>query len=220
MFKKLFVICFIFIGLFQSFAQNSEATPIQQKLDSIWKSDQEIRFELIRLQQEGKTNSEEFKDLIINMKKQDSLNLIEVKSILDNGWPENLTIQGNQTLFLVIQHSDLETQKKYLPAIEQAVAENKTLPSNLALLKDRIALREGDKQIYGSQVFIDSKTGKKYVEPIKNPEKVDSLRADVGLPPMKVYLIQSFQMNWDLEQYYENLPQLKKLKEEKSKRKE
>lgn len=202
--------------LTNSFAQTKSSENIQTTLDSIWKTDQETRFELIKLQQEGKMKSEEFKHLLQKMKKADSLNLSKVQSLLDNGWPDNLNFQGNQTIFLVIQHADLETQKQYLPAIENAVKENKSLPSNLALLKDRIALREGNKQIYGSQVFIDSNTGAKYVQPLENPEKVDSLRAEVGLPTMQIYLAQSFQMEWSLEQYYEDLPTIEKLRQERS----
>ena len=167
--------------------------------------------ELIQLQQQGKTNTSEFKELISEMKTQDSINQKKVIEILQNGWPENLNLQQNQTIFLVIQHADVDTQKKYLPIIESAVKNGKTLASNLALLKDRIALREGGKQIYGSQVWHDAKTGKNYVQPIENPEKVDSLRAEVGLPDMKTYLQQAFQMNWSLEQYYKDLPKLQEL---------
>ena len=213
--KICFFIAFIFLA-FNSFAQTRSQNDIQNTLDSIWKSDQEIRFDLIKLQQEGKMKTEEFQQLVSEMKATDSLNLEKVKSILDQGWPDDLDFQGNQTLFLVIQHADLETQKKYLPVIEQAVQENKSLPSNLALLKDRIALREGDGQIYGSQVFIDAKTGDKFVQKIEDPENVDSLRASVGLPSMQIYLKQSFQMDWSLEQYYNDLPKLEKLLKEKA----
>lgn len=214
MFRKLIFSSVLLFSIFSGTAQ--EVINIQQRLDSIWKSDQEIRFELIKLQQQGKMNSDEFKNLVKQMKEQDSVNLEKVTSILENGWPDGLNMQGNQTLFLVIQHADLATQKEYLPVIENAVNENKTQPSNLALLKDRVALREGKKQIYGSQVFIDSNTGNKYVEPIQNPEKVDSLRAEVGLPSMDVYLNQAFQMKWSLEKYYEDVNELKKVKENRS----
>jgi len=122
------------------FAQNEQ---ISAQLDSIWKTDQGIRMELIKLQQQGKTNTSKFQELISEMKTQDSINQKKVFEILESGWPENLNLQQNQTLFLVIQHADLETQKKYLPIIESAVKNGKTLASNLALLKDRIALREG-----------------------------------------------------------------------------
>ena len=160
-------------------------------------------------------NTEEMKDLVQKMKQQDSINLDQVESILQNGWPDDLNMQGNQTIFLVIQHADLQTQKEYLPVIEEAVQNNKTFPANLALLKDRMALRQGKKQIYGSQIFIDSNTGKKYVQPLKNPEEVDKLRAEVGLPSMETYLQQSFQMDWNLEEYYNNLPEIEELLEER-----
>lgn len=203
------VILVTLLFIFQSvFAQNQQ---ISAELDSIWKTDQGIRMELIQLQQQGKTNTSEFKELIGEMKTQDSINQKKVIEILQNGWPENLNLQQNQTIFLVIQHADVDTQKKYLPIIESAVKNGKTLASNLALLKDRIALREGGKQIYGSQVWYDAKTGKNYVQPIENPEKVDSLRAEVGLSDMKTYLQQAFQMNWSLEQYYKDLPKLQEL---------
>lgn len=217
MIRKIFILTILLFSANFIIAQTANSD-IASSLDSIWKSDQEIRFELIKLQQQGKMNSEEFKNLVVKMKKQDSVNLRKITSMLDsNGWPDNLNLQANQTIFLVIQHAELETQKEYLPVIAKAVKENKTLPSNLALLKDRIALREGKEQIYGSQVFIDSKSGKKYVQPIKDPEHVDSLRAEVGLPTMDAYLNQSFQMEWSLEKYYEDLPTLKKLLEEKRK---
>ena len=203
------VILVSLLFIFQSvFAQNQQ---ISADLDAIWKTDQGIRMELIQLQQQGKTNTSEFKELISEMKTQDSINQKKVIEILQNGWPENLNLQQNQTIFLVIQHADVDTQKKYLPIIESAVKNGKTLASNLALLKDRIALREGGKQIYGSQVWYDAKTGKNYVRPIENPEKVDSLRAEVGLPDMKTYLQQAFQMNWSLEKYYKDLPKLQEL---------
>ncbi|MDN3594295.1 DUF6624 domain-containing protein [Zunongwangia endophytica] len=151
------------------FGQNEQ---ILAQLDSIWNTDQGIRMKLVKLQQEGKTKTSEFKDLISEMKIQDSINQKKVDEILQNGWPKNLNLQQNRTLFLVIQHADLETQKMYLPIIESAVKNGQTLPSNLALLKDRVALRGGGKQIYGSQVWIDNTTGRKYVRPYKILKKL------------------------------------------------
>lgn len=211
MIKIIVSLAMLLVGSIASSQNQSQS--IQSQLDSVWKTDQEIRFKLIQLQQDGKINSDEMKELAQQMKTQDSLNLEKVENILQNGWPEDLNMQGNQTIFLVIQHADLQTQQKYLPVIEKAVQDNKTFPANLALLKDRMALREGKKQIYGSQIFIDSNTGKKYVQPLKDPENVDELRAKVGLPSMETYLQQSFQMNWSLDDYYKDLPEIEKLLE-------
>jgi len=84
--------------------------------------------------------------------------------------------QGNSTLFLVIQHSDLETQLKYLPMMREAVKLGNTRASSLALLEDRVALRQGKRQIYGSQIGRDQETGEYYVSPLIEPEKVNERR--------------------------------------------
>ena len=59
--------------------------------------------------------------------------------------------------------------------------------SHLALLEDRVALGQGKKQIYGSQIHRDMKTGKYFVAPIEDERHVNKRRADVGLEPLEVY---------------------------------
>ena len=59
--------------------------------------------------------------------------------------------------------------------------------SSLALLIDRIEVRNERPQIYGSQVGRDEETGEYYFGWIKNPHKVDSIRAEVGLGPLQEY---------------------------------
>jgi len=55
---------------------------------------------------------------------------------------------GNQTIWLIIQHSDLATQERYLPMMREAAKNVKASASDLAYLEDRVALRQGKKQIY------------------------------------------------------------------------
>jgi len=132
-------------------------------LSEIYKSDQQDRKLLTELVQAGKAETDEFRKLVINIRKTDSLNLIVVSEILDKygylGY-DDVGVIESQSLFLVIQHADLFVQEKYLPVIRKAVLDKKTFPSNLALLEDRISLRKGKKQIYGSQIWIDRKSGK------------------------------------------------------------
>ncbi|PZP40871.1 MAG: hypothetical protein DI598_18930 [Pseudopedobacter saltans] len=127
------------------------------------------------------------------------------------GWlgADKIGKKGNQTLFLVIQHSDKATQEKYLPMMREAVKEGKAQPDNLALLEDRVALKQGKPQIYGSQVGSDS-TGKYFVFPLLDPENVDKRRAEVGLPPLSDYL-SYWQATWDIADYKKNLPYYEKL---------
>ena len=107
---------------------------------------------------------------------------------------------GAMTIFLVIQHSPLPVQQKYLPMMREAVAKKQASASSLALLEDRVALREGKKQIYGSQVFTDTVTRKNFVAPLEDPDNVDKRRAAVGLGPLAAYL-KEFDIEWNLEEF-------------------
>jgi len=121
--------------------------------------------------------------------------------------------QGNSTLFLVIQHSDLETQLKYLPMMREAVKLGNTRASSLALLEDRVALGQGKRQIYGSQIGKDQETGEYYVLPLIEPEKINERRKQVGLGTIEEY-IKNWDMTWDIDKHKERT---KKIESEKKK---
>ena len=133
----------------------------------------------------------------------DSLHVIEVTHILDSiGWPplHQIGRSGSNAIFLTLQHGDLGTQEKYLPFLKDAVAENKIAPGALALLEDRLNLRQGKRQIYGSQTNTNRETGEKYVAPLVEPEKVNERRAKVGLEPIEDYAKRKG-IQWDVEKH-------------------
>lgn len=135
------------------------------------------------------------------MKEVDSLNLIKVKRIIDErGWlgPDIIGVRGSKTLFLVIQHSDLETQLKYIPLIREAVKNGNADPIQLAYLEDRIAMGQDKKQLYGTQVKKDEVTGQYYLAPLKNPTEVNKRRSDLGLGPIENY-IKKWDIDWEKE---------------------
>jgi hypothetical protein len=118
------------------------------------------------------------------------------------------------TLFLIIQHADLATQEKYLPMITEAVKIGKANPGDLALLEDRIAIRQGKMQIYGIQIGRDPEDPELYyILPLQDPDNVDKRRTEVGLQPISEYVHQ-WQIKWNIEQYKKDLPKT----QEKSKR--
>jgi hypothetical protein len=107
----------------------------------------------------------------------------------------------------VIQHADIATQQKYLPMMREAVKKGNARPSSLALLEDRVLLRTGKNQIYGSQIGTDPKTNLNYVLPLDDPENVDKRRAEVELQPLADY-ISHWNLTWDVEAYKKQLPDL------------
>ena len=182
---------------------------LMAKLDTIFQEDQNYRQQIKGLEEKYGRESNELKAhwKMINMK--DSINLIKTTKILDkHGWLGQDVIgqQGNSTLFLVIQHSDIKTQEKYLPMMKEAVKKGNASSSSLALLEDRIALRKGEKQIYGSQIGRNQETGEFYVLPLADPENVDVRRAEVGLGTIQEY-VGFWKITWNVEEYKLKLPE-------------
>jgi hypothetical protein len=184
--------------------------PLVAMLDTIYQEDQKYRQQIKGIEEKYGWESDEMKAHWKIINEKDSINLIKVKKILDErGWlgADVIGNQGNSTLFLVIQHSDIETQEKYLPMMREAVRKGNASASSLALLEDRVALRKGEKQIYGSQVGRDQETGEYYVLPLIDPDNVDQRRAEVGLGTIQDY-ISNWGMTWDVEEYKNKLPEI------------
>jgi hypothetical protein len=130
------------------------------------------------------------------------LNEAEVLNIIEEkGWVGKSLVggQGNMTLWLVIQHAPLETQETYLPLLKESVLKGESSGNHLALLEDRIHMRNGKPQIYGSQIIPDEKTGKQIVYEIWEPEYVNQRRKEVGLGPMEQY-VKRWGIAWTIEQ--------------------
>jgi hypothetical protein len=179
-------------------------------MDSLYKEDQRYRLEMVKLEKEnaGKERLDSIRKII---REKDSSNLIFATALIDKyGWPgpEEAGFMGTQALFLIIQHADLKTQKKYYPMILKAEKEGKMLSSNVAILEDRIAVREGREQVYGSQMYYDGIRKKGYVYPLADVKNIDSLRASRGLKTMKEY-----KADWDEKEYETDLPYAKELLE-------
>lgn len=184
--------------------------PLQKELLSIYEEDQSMRIKFMSIYKNPTSDRNKIDSIGKIMNYKDSLNLIKVSKILDTkGWVGKDIVgeEANKTLFLVIQHADLQTQQKYLPMMREAVKKGNASGASLALMEDRVALREGRKQIYGSQIGRDKETKMYYVSPLEDPDNVDSRRTKVGLQPLADYVSQ-WQIIWNVEQYIKDLPSL------------
>jgi len=115
-------------------------------------------------------------------------NQSRLATIIDShGWPKSSVVgsMAASAAWAVVQHADLEYQNKYLPLIRSAAADGEARKSNLALLEDRIELREGRPQVYGTQV--DTRNGVDLF-PVQDVANLDKRRAEVGLEPICTYL--------------------------------
>lgn len=211
---KTNIVLFLSIaGIFFELNSCNYDKSLKRELLEIWNEDQDIRNEASGAWEKTGGENPIYDSLNKIMHSIDSIHLIRVTKILDEkGWigKDQVGKLANNTLFLVIQHSDLKTQQKYLPMMRNAVKEGKSEASWLALLEDRVALGEGRKQIYGSQIFWNKETNKSYVAPLEDPDNVDKRRSEMGLNPLARYLKQ-WNLNWDVEEYKRQLPELELL---------
>lgn len=175
--------------------------PLVAILDTVMQEDQKYRMQLDAVEKKYGRESKQTKALWAKIKKADSINLVKVTRIIDkHGWPgpEIVGEEGNQAVFLTIQHADPATQRKYISVMREAVKAGKAEGSALALLEDRVALGNGEKQIYGSQIAMEDSG--QYVAPMIDPDNVDKRRAEVGLGPIAEYL-KNWDLTWDVEAY-------------------
>lgn len=111
--------------------------------------------------------------------------------ILDeHGWPGHELVgeDGASAAWVIAQHSDLdvEFQRRALDLMRDAVEHDDADPTELAYLEDRVALADDGRQTYGTQIrCVD---GRAEPAELAEPDRVDELRAEVGLGPLDDYL--------------------------------
>jgi len=189
--------------------QSGEYTNLKHDLYEIQQEDQSIRLLLLESYKKYGIDSQMSQNIRTYMDSIDNLNSIKIQSIIDRyGWlgKDKLGENGNETLFLCIQHcDDLALQNKYLPILKKAVENGNAEPWHYAFLADRILMNKGEKQIYGTQKIISKIASESYIVPLKDPDNVDKLRAEIGLEPLSESLKEEG-IDWNLEEYKKNLP--------------
>ena len=183
---------------------------ISNILEIVYVDDQDLRQDYQQIEQEYGWDSEQAKELWKKQEKLDSINLVKVTAILEKyGWLgiDEIGQDANSALFLVIQHSDLNTQLEYLPILEKATKNGKASKIDYAMLKDRVLMTQGEKQIYGTQLNWDSEMEEYYVASMIEPEKINERRASVGLGTIEEY-IEYWNLEWDLEKYKKRIERI------------
>lgn len=185
-------------------------------LDTIWRTEQEP----IQLRDSlGKVygyESAEFQRQNEVYHKNHDINEKKILKILDaQGWPSKNIIgeKGNLTICNVLQHSDIEIRKKYLPIMRKAVEEKELAPRLLARAEDRLATDRGELQVYGGQIKYYPETKSFNVWPVVDPQNVDKRRAEIGLEPMAEFLNKLRNpLEWNLDEQIKRTEEFKKRK--------
>lgn len=168
---------------------------LRQELLSRVKKDQEVRGRLIEwMCTQGQVDTQHLKEsdlsVIKEMRDIDAANRVWLKKVVeDSGWPTTSLVgkDGANAAWLLLQHADDDPpwQADCLELMKQAPA-GEVDAKNVAMLTDRVMVKQTGKQLYGTQVNIVD--GRCEVIPLTQPERVDQLRKQVGFPPLAEYL--------------------------------
>lgn len=108
--------------------------------------------------------------------------------ITKHGWPcEDLAgTDGAEAAWLIAQHSIGEPGffRRTLQLVRSMVDQKRVPAWHAAYLEDRISLFEGRPQRYGTQWIDDPRDGLSRPWTLAYPDRVNDLRADVGLKPL------------------------------------
>lgn len=108
--------------------------------------------------------------------------------VVAEGWPSVALVgrDGVEAAWMLLQHAaDTTWQASMLPILERAAEAGEVDRSDVALLTDKILVRSGRAQRYGSSFSISG--GRLVADPIEDEQHVEARRAAVGLPPMADY---------------------------------
>lgn len=121
----------------------------------------------------------------------DRANLARMKAIVKvQGFPTTAQVgpDGVEAAMLLVQHADVDPgfQQSVL-SLAQPRAGKDVSGDTFAMLEDRVSIRQGHPQRYGSQ--LDFKDGHLVPQqPIDDLEEVDKRRDSVGLMPLQSYI--------------------------------
>lgn len=192
----------IFISILLILSISLKAQSIQE-IDSLlsgaYERDQKVRIESMALMKklnsagaDGMTASAIDSLMLLQEQTQaiDKENQILVASILKNGLPEGLSSQSYRAIWLIVDHAGLKFQKKYLPIMEEAVQKELISAGDYAVLTDRIRMREGKPQKYGTQSYTVTVDGRQiiYIWPVEDVEKLNELRNEIGAGDIETYI--------------------------------
>ncbi|MEL6330350.1 MAG: DUF6624 domain-containing protein [Planctomycetota bacterium] len=171
-----------------------ELPELRAELVEMQRLDQEARNGLIELVQSGADQrSAEFQTVIRKAVELDRKHAARLKAIIgSHGWPTKTLVaeDGAFAAWLIAQHADFDPafQQRCLELMKPHVGTGEIDDRNWAMLTDRVLLAKGEKQRFGTQLEKTPDGSSHRMRPCENPETVDRRRAEVGLPPIAVYI--------------------------------
>lgn len=166
---------------------------LSRKIDSIYLVDQKWRHMDLNYSENKIKDTTSYKSIQDNWRKSDSLNLIEAKNIFKQyGFPSYSLVgkESSNNFWIIVQHADNDVafQEEYLRLMEKQTSTKNANISNYAFLVDRVKCNKKEKQIYGTQLWLNSDKTSFVIPDIIEPTKINDRRKSVGLNSIEEYI--------------------------------
>jgi hypothetical protein len=157
---------------------------------------EQLRRELLAMREEDLRVRQELLDAgqlgghyVPRMEEVHVRNAARLRELIEqHGWPaEHIAGKdGAEAAWFITQHAigEPQFQRHALKLLLACAAERRTPKWHAAYLEDRIAMYEGRPQRFGTQWIDDSRDGRARPWKLADPDRVNQLRAEVGLDPL------------------------------------
>jgi hypothetical protein len=157
---------------------------------------EQLRKELLAMREEDLRVRQELLDAgqlgghyVPRMEEVHVRNAARLRELIEqHGWPaeEAAGKDGAEAAWFITQHAigEPQFQRHALKLLLACAAERRTPKWHAAYLEDRIAMYEGRPQRFGTQWIDDSRDGRARPWTLAEPDRVNDLRAEVGLGPL------------------------------------
>jgi len=151
---------------------------ISERIIELKNADLKLRNKLI----ENKKLFEGYDEEMEKLHKQNAIILDEIINIIGYPTIDKVGKEASEAAWLIIQHSigSPDFMKRCAEQLQNAVKENQADPIHLAYLTDRIAVLEGNPQLYGTQFDWDEK-GNLSPNLFDDLQMVNQRRQSIGL---------------------------------------
>lgn len=160
--------------------------------------DSTLRAELVRMGREDQAARDGFGAAVASndtafarrLMQGDSARTARLREIVRrHGWPGRSLVgdDGAESAWLVLQHTNaVEFQREMLPVLWRAAERGEMRRADVAMLEDRVLVREGRPQRYGNSFSL--REGRLVPDPIDDLPGLERRRAGIGLPAMAEYV--------------------------------
>lgn len=172
-------------------SKQSKDTILADYIMTLRGNEKKYRLQLDTLVRDHGIDSRAYDSLWDIINSIDKRNIQIIDSIVElHGFPDNCMVGTSAafTVFLIIQHADTSSHRRYFPMIQESVDKGCFGKSHIAYLTDRILMNREFKQLFGTQLSWDESLNKYTLIPIIDSVNIDIRRKLFGLIPLNDYL--------------------------------